>query len=644
MSETTLCADPRYRSLLVELLRITAGEMILSRDVPYMVQVGDWPVRQVSSPLGFLDLLGALEQLYVADPANRSAALAHLSEAVTNFVQQAALGKLIPPLQIDLVVSASELSALPFELACNEVGAWLVAREDVDIELTRRVRLPFAHRAPRWHAKPRILFVSASPPGAGKPVPQEENKRALRNALFPWIEPLAGVPEAMPDETNVLMLLPNASLPAITAACEKAAAAKKPFTHIHVLAHGMVVGRGVRERYGLALHNGDGSLTTAEPADLVAALKPVTEDCSVVTLAVCHGGAENNPIYSWSSLAHRLHAAGIPVVIGSQFPLTFPGSAIFAEQFYSAALCGEDVRAALHVSRLALKAQSLQTNCDWAALVGYVRLPEGYSEHLIDVALEADLASLRTTQSWFDHIIAQKLPGIEPLREVARRIEARIGHLIRRLREAEACGRKGVLEENLGLLGSAEKRLAEVQFKLWQIEGTQADRVAEMQALQRSLAYYRRSFRQNLSHHWTGVQMLSLEAAVNGRIEPKYWYAAVAAAETALENEAEYWAAGSLLELQLLAAFAGGPVSSEAAKQQARSLAERVPADPEAGAQVPFPIESTLRQLRRYVSWWTKANGFFPNPASELGPLAAELSEALQDAWKDVRVKHRLDL
>jgi hypothetical protein len=192
-----------------------------------------------------------------------------------------------------------------------------------------------------------------------------------------------------------------------------------------------------------------------------------------------------------------------------------------------------------------------------------------------------------------------------------------------------------VLEENLGLLGSAEKRLAEVQFKLWQIEGAEADRAAEMQALQRSLAHYRRSFRQNLSHHWTGVQMLSLEAAMKGRIaEPKYWYAAIAAAETALENEAEYWAAGSLLELQLLAAFAGGPVGSEAAKEQARTLAERVPADPEAGAQLPFPIESTLRQLRRFGSWWTKANGFFPGPASELGPVAAEVSEALHAAWK----------
>jgi hypothetical protein len=36
-----------------------------------------------------------------------------------------------------------------------------------------------------------------------------------------------------------------------------------------------------------------------------------------------------------------------------------------------------------------------------------------------------------------------------------------------------------VLEENLGaLLGSAEKRLAEVQFKFWQIEGAEADRAA----------------------------------------------------------------------------------------------------------------------------------------------------------------------
>jgi CHAT domain-containing protein len=638
MSEPTISANPHYQSLMVELLRTGAAEMIIgtgnaimSRGVPYVVQVQDRPARDVKCPLDYLDLLGCIERLDYNAPDGGFAAVKTLSDEVTSFVGQVvALGE-PRPLQIDLVVSASELAALPFELARDKTGEWLLAREDADIELTRRIRQSFAHRAPRWRTKPRILFISASP-GAGEPVPVEENKKALRDALRPWIEPLANVPEAMPDERDVLVLLPNASLAAIKEACDKAAAAKKPFTHIHVLAHGVVIGEGVRQRYGLALHGED-----VEAAGLLAALKSVAEYCSVVTLAICQGAAENNPIYPGSSLAHGLHAEGIPVVIGSQFPLTFDGSKIFTERFYTAALRGDDVRAALHAARLALKKQSAKTYYDWAALVGYVRLPEGYTDHLIDVALEAGLASLRTTESWFAHISAQDPPPVDPLHEVARRIDERIGHLGQLLSRAEQCGRTGVREENLGLLGSGEKRLAEVRFKLSQTEpAVAAHKTAMLQALERSLDYYRRAFHKNLSHHWTGVQMLSLEAATAGRFdEPEYWSTAIIASRNALkDNKDEYWAAGSLLELLLLGGCSGKSVDVAAAKRCAETLAERTPVGPADGTEIPFPIASTLRQLGRYQSWWTKANGFFNGAASDLAREAGELSKALEDAWK----------
>jgi hypothetical protein len=88
------------------------------------------------------------------------------------------------------------------------------------------------------------------------------------------------------------------------------------------------------------------------------------------------------PCVSRTSLVHGLHAAGIPVAIGSQFPLTFPGAVIFAEAFYSKVLRGEDVRSALHSTRRALKEKGDETHQDWAALVGYVSLPEGYTDHL----------------------------------------------------------------------------------------------------------------------------------------------------------------------------------------------------------------------------------------------------------------------
>ena len=58
--------------------------------------------------------------------------------------------------------------------------------------------------------------------------------------------------------------------------------------------------------------------------------------------------------------------------------------------------------------------------------------------------------------------------------------------------------------------------------------------------------------------------MLSLEAALTGKFaESGYWFAAMLAAKTALEDDKEYWAAGSLIELCLLAVAAGPPTAAE---------------------------------------------------------------------------------
>jgi hypothetical protein len=62
------------------------------------------------------------------------------------------------------------------------------------------------------------------------------------------------------------------------------------------------------------------------------------------------------------------------------------------------------VRAALHAAFVALQAQSTQTFQDWAALVGYVRLLEDYTQYLIDVTLQGDLAALEVTKEWFNPV------------------------------------------------------------------------------------------------------------------------------------------------------------------------------------------------------------------------------------------------
>jgi hypothetical protein len=123
MSESPITDTSRYRSLLVELLRPTTGDMLLSRAVQYVVQVDDEPVRLVTSAIDHNMLLDYLESLdYDRDPGKRQEALERLTDAVTDFLDQAKLGELKPPLRIDLVMTASELAGLPLELA-REPGA-----------------------------------------------------------------------------------------------------------------------------------------------------------------------------------------------------------------------------------------------------------------------------------------------------------------------------------------------------------------------------------------------------------------------------------------------------------------------------------------------------------------------------------------
>ncbi|MFM8224311.1 MAG: hypothetical protein ACKOJF_35885, partial [Planctomycetaceae bacterium] len=70
---------------------------------------------------------------------------------------------------LDLVLSASELALLPFEMAqapegCPGSGRPLLLQSQMPICLTRRVRHN-NHPAISWNRSPRILLASASPRG-----------------------------------------------------------------------------------------------------------------------------------------------------------------------------------------------------------------------------------------------------------------------------------------------------------------------------------------------------------------------------------------------------------------------------------------------------------------------------------------------
>ena len=75
-------------------------------------------------------------------------------------------------------------------------------------------------------------------------------------------------------------------------------------------------------------------------------------------------------------------------------------------------------------------------------------------------------------------------------------------------------------------------------------------------------------------------------------------------------HERDYWSCGTLAEAWLLAPFAGLQKNLGESRAAAELLVDRARMATTAHGQ--FAIDSTRRQLRRYVTWWTNAHGFFP--------------------------------
>lgn len=619
------------RSLLIEFHRFGKDDTgVLREGDHYLVAAATHPVRDISMPIdydSFLDKMQALR--YKGDIAERTKALQELGTIVTEMLGTKALPDVKTgdfPLQLDLVVNAAELAALPFEAATDANDRPLLTQRELPIVLTRRVRHDFAEVRVTWLAKPRILFAWAFPEGAGVAVPYEEHARALRHALEPWI-PDMGPAAKESDISAVLTVVEKASLDSIKKACEDAIAQKKPYSHVHLLAHGCSIGRGFKQRFGVALHDpASGELQAASPEELGDALVSLRGQPVILTLAACDAANQTNTIIADKSIAHALHVSGIPVVVASQLPLTILGSTLLVQHFYEALLRGDDVRLALHEARCALF-NSPDSGHDYVSLVGYVQLPEGYKEQLSEVRLQSVLTSLKALRSCADDLLNCATYDPAQFDRLTELLRGRAQLLENCLPETEKATRKGMLEEHLGLLGSCEKRLAELYFERGIRSGLSDWDQSMRESLERGRSWYKRGFDCNLSHHWDGVQSLSLEAVLTGRIsEPGLWQAATIAAEIERKNKPEEaWALGSLAELQLLALAARQAEDLPKAIAMLEEMKTRV-ANRSDGDR--FPLESTARQFRRYVKWWTNQNGFFPG-RTDFSLQAKRLAEVL---------------
>ena len=327
-----------------------------------------------------------------------------------------------------LILSSSELALLPFELAVAPngfpgTGQYLSLQPQTPICITRETR-----RHPRqflkWPSRPKILFVFASPPEF-ESVPAPAHLLALRKAIAPWLPFSDSLNQTAAESehedyhaTEVkkrLCVLPYASVPMLEQAC-----ASGEYTHIHILAHGAQFDSGYDTRYGLAFHkpgheNGHEIVSGERLATILNARTGQGDDANrlaVVTLASCNSGNVGSVAGVGASVSHALHASGIPLVIGSQFPLSFGGSVIMVERLYEGLLWGHDPRELLVDLRRSLHSNYMESH-DWASLTAYSSLPYDFEAQLVNIRIMQANRSINAALRQADDALLHRFEGTD---------------------------------------------------------------------------------------------------------------------------------------------------------------------------------------------------------------------------------------
>jgi len=575
------------------------------------------PAQQIQPSLNHeraLDLIYRLRYPMGVTPDKVREAQTELGSCAAGFLPAVeAVGQRLT--QIDLVTNAAELWAFPFEASYATNAGWL-ADADSGVVLTRRVRGGLTDQPLPWPDQPRVLFVHAPKAPDLDQSLIDAHEQALRAA----VEPLR---RGKKEDEDLLRVVDVGSLNELA----NARATFKP-SYVHLLAHGaqaQTAAAGERPKPTWGLRLGYPGEAGQAPEGVAKALAPEAGLPLVVTLAACDSANQTDLTFPNYSIAQELHRLGVAVVLASQFPLTKPGSVVMAGEFYRRLMQGDDVRHALHAARVKLRADPNSGN-DWLSLISYVRLPsDGYVRALAELRLRVQLGMLDAQQKRADRL-SETGGEAKEFDDVETRLRDRIATLIETRKDLD--GSSPLIDEAEGLLASAYKRLAELLFirasKLQ--DRRDEDLATSHEALVKSADGYRARYLANMQAHWLGVQMLALEAAVRGRFDsPLLWEIVRLAAEFERDNNpASFWPFGTLAECFLLAPIAGGARQLDAAATALIDLRARA----KGHAQEQFGIETTRRQLNRYVVWWTNANGFFPG-TSDLSKDAAELLKTL---------------
>ena len=547
-----------------------------------------------------------------------------------------------------LILSANELALLPFELA-NAASAFpgagqsLALQPHVPICITREVRRVSAPYL-RWPSTPKILFAASS---AGGPIPLDAHMLALRRAIDPWLFHFEYEDEEVRRRTidEHIRVLTDASVQALVEEC-----ASGCYTHIHLLAHGVERESEYGRRYGLALHDSQdpAAVDFVEGSRLAALLRPSlrahTEDLAlptVVTLASCDSGSVGSVVGAGASIAHALHEAGIPLVVASQFPLSFAGSVVMAEVLYEGLLEGGDPRAVLVRLRRELVARVPRTH-DWASVVAYASFPQDLERQLSIVRIRQASRRIEAALNHADFATKMvssriKKTGLELQTNSKMNTEATLERLrdaIRRMEDVLSTSSEEKEQQYVvyGLLASAEKRRSEVfwrlalqsptlpQLQTQTLSGLRNAHYASkaIDSLRKSLEDYRRCFALDRSQAWALVQAMALTAVLDGgdAITKDEWELSRLLSEEDLkgdDRQRRAWGRSNLIELELLAGLVPALIADSS--RQKANIPEHIKELLRAVGINSPEIHSTRRQLLRYVEFFRPIAMYAANSA-----------------------------
>jgi hypothetical protein len=565
-----------------------------------------------------------------------------------------------------LIISASELALLPFELAIAPngfpgAGQHLLLQPEMPVCLTREIR-----RAPteqiEWPIRPRILFAAAAPPSVG-PIPLRSHLLALRRVIAPWVRyyDAANVDMRRKQVEEHLVFLPSASIETIEQYCSWG-----NFTHIHILAHGVERRENYDTRFFLALHkhlypdetqyiNGTQlatALRASQRPDGPSLARPV-----LVTLATCNSANGGSVAGAGSSIAHAVHEAGIPIVVAGQFPLSFEGSVRLTEILYEGVLWGADPRQLMLDVRRRLYGQFPDRH-DWASVTAYASLPANFAQQLSRIRIEQAMGSINAAIDYADEVTrrARMTSASSRSSTINGLTEAEAKTLLSNAQK-KIFGATTRLERLVdilpnerpriyGLLASTAKRHAEVLFStatmLEQFQklteeytlGTRANhKEASVGLLRTAREHYWTTFMLDRTQSWAVVQYLSLTMVLTHtqdsvdaqhmvqeieNVRPEramgtLWSLARALSLYDLKSSDRttvIWAHANLMELFLLSLVMSSYLLAADAVNAKQEALEHTDAFIDAVTRdlpqiYASQMYSTWQQINRYVAWYS---------------------------------------